>query len=159
MTEFESVRKIFKILEKRNQDFSVAESCTGGLISSFLTNMKGASRTFKGAVIAYSYFAKTRLLKIPASVLEKKGAVHPKTAEGMAQGVRSLLKTDWALSITGVMGPEKPPEAEIGQIFVAVIGPSFQSVSQTKIPLNTRVEMKKKASKFCLDFFISKLEE
>ena len=106
-----------------------AESCTGGLLSSWITEFPGVSQYFKGSVVSYSNAVKQEVLQVRQTTLETHGAVSGATAKEMLLGVRQLLKVDVAAAITGIAGPtggssEKP----VGLVFVAVVGPGFESV-------------------------------
>ena len=92
---------------------ATAESCTGGGVGSAITAVPGSSAVFYGGVISYDNSVKRDVLGVPAGVLETKGAVSAECAAAMASGARRLLKTDLAVSLTGVAGPsggstEKP---------------------------------------------------
>ena len=159
MTQKLVVKQIFDFLKEHNETVCVAESGTGGLISSFLTDQKGSSEFFVGGLVAYTWPVKIQQLKVPASLLEEKGDVHPEVAQFMARGVRSLLKADWSLSITGVMGPENSRTCEAGQIFTAVSNRAFsqEEVCSSKIEGVNRMEVKRKSGIFCLDFLLSQM--
>ena len=86
-----------------------------------------------GGVVAYTWPVKIQQLKVPVSLLEQKGDVNSEVAQLMAKGVRSLLKADWSLSITGVMGPKSSEVCEVGRIFTAV---SYQAFSQEEVVFN-----------------------
>ena len=94
-----------ELLRAQELTLSVAESCTGGLLGHLLTNVPGSSDYFKGGVVAYSYAAKERVLNVRHGTLYDYGAVSEQTALELAQGVRRLLHTDVALSVTGIAGP------------------------------------------------------
>ena len=102
----------------------MAESCTGGLLASRITDVPGASDYFLGGVVAYQNEVKEKLLAIPKEILVADGAVSEKTACGMARGCRKLFGSDIGVSITGIAGPtggtDKKP---IGLVYVAVEGP------------------------------------
>ena len=109
------------LLKQRGLTLAVAESCTGGLLGYYITNIPGSSAYFEGGVIAYSYEAKERVLNVPGDVLARYGAVSPQTAMAMARGVRHLLQVDLALSITGIAGPTgATPEKPVGLVYVAL---------------------------------------
>ena len=105
-------RLVGKLVE-RNMTCATAESCTGGGVGSAITGVAGASAVFWGGVISYDNSVKQNVLGVPAEVLNTKGAVSSECAAAMASGVRRLLKTDLAVSLTGIAGPgggtaEKP---------------------------------------------------
>ena len=110
-----------KLLHTQGVTLSVAESCTGGLLGHLLTNVPGSSEYFKGGVVAYSYAAKERVLNVRHGTLYDYGAVSEQTALEMAQGVRRLLHTDVALSVTGIAGPGGGmPDKPIGLVYIAL---------------------------------------
>ncbi len=116
-----------EVLKQRQLTLAVAESCTGGLLATHITNVPGSSAYFKGAVVAYFDEAKRQVLGVPADVLAQHGAVSFETARAMASGVRSLLSSDLALAITGFAGPtggsaQKP----VGLVYVALAAPDVQ---------------------------------
>ena len=153
------MKKIFDFLNRHNETVCVAESGTGGLISSFLTDQEGASEFFVGGIVAYTWPVKIQQLKVPDFLLEQKGDVNSEVAQLMAKGVRSLLKADWSLSITGVMGPKSSEVCEVGRIFTAVSHQVFsqEEVCSIKIEGLDRTEVKRKSSIFCLDFLLSQM--
>jgi nicotinamide-nucleotide amidase len=96
------------VLEYANENkflFAFAESCTGGLVSSKITDLSGASSTFLGGVISYANSAKSHLLNVQDDTLNKFGAVSIETATEMAIGARDQFKADFAVSISGIAGP------------------------------------------------------
>ncbi|HEU4595396.1 MAG TPA: competence/damage-inducible protein A [Pyrinomonadaceae bacterium] len=100
---------------------AVAESCTGGLVAQRLTEVPGSSSYFMEGVVTYSNEAKTRLLGVPAELIEERGAVSAEVAEAMAEGVKERAGTDFGISVTGVAGPgggteEKP----VGLVYIAL---------------------------------------
>jgi nicotinamide-nucleotide amidase len=110
-----------KLLKKDQKTVSTAESCTGGNIAHLLTNVAGSSEYFKGSVIAYDNSIKTQLLGVQDYILTKYGAVSENTAKEMAIGVRSLLKTDYAVATTGIAGPEGGSDTKpVGTVWIAV---------------------------------------
>lgn len=115
------VKQIHALLIKNKKTIAVAESCTGGLLSTLLTRFSGSSQYFILGVVVYSNAAKKTILKIPAQLITKKGGVCQEVAKRMAQSVRNLAKTDFGVSITGIAGPtggtlQKP----IGTVFIAI---------------------------------------
>lgn len=104
---------------------STAESCTGGNIAHFITSNPGSSAYFKGSVVAYSNDIKQKLLNVKSESLEKYGAVSEQVAREMAIGVKSLTGTDYAVSTTGIAGPDGGTEEKpVGTVWIAVAGKS-----------------------------------
>lgn len=93
-------------LSAQNAKVSFAESCTAGLLSAELASTPGASNVFSGSIIVYANELKKSLLGVSAEILQSDGAVSEECAIAMAEGVRSLLQTDYAVSVTGIAGPE-----------------------------------------------------
>jgi nicotinamide-nucleotide amidase len=109
------------LLIERKMTLAVAESCTGGLIATRLTDVAGSSAFFERGIVTYSNAAKIKLLGVPADVIEKYGAVSEETARFMAEGVRKLSGTDLGLSSTGIAGPTGgSPDKPVGTIYLAL---------------------------------------
>jgi len=115
-----TIKHIHSALIAQNKTVSLAESCTGGMLSSLLTAQSGASAYFVLGVIVYSNQMKNKLLGIPLSVIERRGAVSKEVATAMAAAVRKVAKTDFGIGITGIAGPlggskDKP----VGTVYIA----------------------------------------
>ncbi|HMO80469.1 MAG TPA: competence/damage-inducible protein A [Pyrinomonadaceae bacterium] len=113
-----------RMLRERGETLSLAESCTGGLVSRRITEVPGSSEYFSEGAVTYSNEAKVRTLDVPEETLAAYGAVSAETAEAMAKGIRARAGTDHAVSITGIAGPgggteEKP----VGTVFIGYAGP------------------------------------
>ena len=116
-------RRVGAALIERGSSVSAAESCTGGLILSTLTDCAGSSAYVEGGLVTYSNEAKMRMLKVREETLMQHGAVSEAIAAEMALGARALFDTDYALSVTGIAGPgggtaEKP----VGLTFIGLAG-------------------------------------
>ena len=99
---------------------TLAESCTGGLISHRLTNISGSSQFLKLGFIVYSNEAKIKFLKVPCKTIKKYRAVSAQTAHAMAKGALNSMKTDYALSVTGIAGPTGATKTKpVGLTFMA----------------------------------------
>jgi len=136
---------------------AVAESCTGGLIAHRLTEVPGSSNYFMEGVVTYSNEAKTRLLGVPAEMLERHGAVSAEVAEAMAEGVKRRAGTDFGLSVTGVAGPgggteEKP----VGLVYVALADDAHTEHRRLMLP-GDRHLVRWRASQFALDLLRRRL--
>lgn len=108
-------------LEMRGATLSVAESCTGGLISERLTSISGSSRSFFGGAVVYSNELKSEFANVPPSVLERHGAVSRETAEAMAEGIRERCDTTLGIGVTGIAGPTGGTEEKpVGLVYIGV---------------------------------------
>jgi len=115
--------KLFVYLKENNLTISTAESCTGGMIASAITNVSGASGFFGTGVVTYSNEAKMKLIGVKKETLEKHGAVSKQTAEEMAKGVLSLGEADVSVAVTGIAGPTGgTPEKPVGLVYIGVSG-------------------------------------
>jgi len=97
---------IGQLLKESKKKLAVAESCTGGLVAKRITDVPGSSAYFERGLVTYANEAKHELLGVPKKLFQTAGAVSPKVAERMAQGVRKLAKVDLGLGITGIAGPD-----------------------------------------------------
>lgn len=131
-----SVEKtLFEELKKRNLTFSVAESCTGGLVSAKIVSVPGASRVFVGGVVAYDNGVKMRMLNVREETLKRFGAVSEQCVVEMARGIKELTHSDLAVSVSGIAGPtggtqEKP----VGTAYLCVTDGKTDSVEKIFYP-------------------------
>ncbi len=118
----EAVKRVQEFFKKKGLTLSAAESCTGGLISYYLTTPPGASAFFSAGVISYSEEAKKSILHIPDEIVSGYGVVSGETAREMAKRVRMLTKTDYSISSTGNLGPDVLEGKERGLVYIAAAG-------------------------------------
>ncbi|RUA27592.1 MAG: competence/damage-inducible protein A [Bacteroidetes bacterium] len=112
-----------KLLLKHNATLSTAESCTGGLIAHKITTIPGSSKYFKGSVVAYANEIKERVLNVKAADLEEYGAVSEQVVLQMADNVQNIYKTDYALAVSGIAGPDGGSEEKpVGTVWIALAG-------------------------------------
>ena len=97
---------VYKLLKKKGMTLSIAESCTGGLISGRLTNVSGVSSVFMNSIVTYSNQAKMKFINVQEKTLHEHGAVSAETAKEMARGIKQVSGTDIGISVTGIAGPE-----------------------------------------------------
>ncbi|MDA8326901.1 MAG: CinA family protein [Nitrospiraceae bacterium] len=112
--------RVQEFFKKKGLTLSVAESCTGGLISHYITAVPGASGFFEGCAVTYSAHAKVRMLGVSEGVLGSFGAVSAETAAEMAGRARALLDTDFSLSTTGNLGPDALEGKERGLVYIGL---------------------------------------
>ncbi len=136
--------EIGNMLKEKGFTLSCAESCTGGLLTSRLTDVAGCSEYFQGSIVAYSNDIKKNMLGVKEETLNLFGAVSEQTALAMAIGIRQLFQTTIGVSITGIAGPgggtaEKP----VGLVYVAVSGPTGDTIKKFNFN-GDRTEIKQK---------------
>ena len=134
-----------QMLCAKGYTISCAESCTGGLLTSTLTDVPGSSAYVMGSVVSYSNDVKSRILHVAEETLAAHGAVSPETARAMAEGVRDLMQTDVGVGITGIAGPSGgSPEKPVGLVYIAV-----STLGKTSVEKNVfsgvRAEIKRAA--------------
>lgn len=113
--------RVGEALREREATVAVAESCTGGLVGSLLTDIPGSSAYFDRSLVTYSYAAKQELLAVSREALDAHGAVSEPVAREMAQAVRDTAGTDWGVATTGVAGPTGgSPGTPVGTVYIAV---------------------------------------
>ncbi len=118
------VEEIAELLNANDATVSVAEADTCGLIGYMLSTVPGSSKFFPGGVIAYTGGIKQKVLGVPDELYETKGSVSPEMAVAMARGVRDLVGTDYAISVTGVAGPTGGrSDLPIGTFYIGIAGP------------------------------------
>ncbi|MCM8783054.1 MAG: CinA family protein [Candidatus Omnitrophica bacterium] len=145
------IKEINRLLIKKKKTLAVAESCTGGKLSSLLTEIKGSSCYFLGGIVAYSNRAKETLLRVPKATLLKNGPVSPETTQLLASSVKKLLGADIGIGITGIAGPTgETKETPRGTVFIA-LETKKRRFCQTFLFKGRRTTVRKKAALFALE--------
>ena len=140
-----------KCIEKKIT-VTTAESCTGGMVASSIVSINGSSSIFKSSIVTYSNSMKSKLLKIPPSIIEINGAVSEQTASQMALNVLSIMEADLSIAVTGIAGPtggsaDKP----VGLVWIAIS--TKEEVFKKKYLLNgNRLEIRQKTTLESLKF-------
>lgn len=149
---------ILQLMVPRALKLSVAESCTGGLIASRITDIAGSSEYFQAGIVTYSNEAKGRFLGVPEGTLVTHGAVSRETAESMADGVRRATGSDIGLSVTGIAGPGGGSEAKpVGTVFIGLSEQAGTTVKGFRFAGDRR-EIREQASEAALQLVIDYLE-
>lgn len=113
-------KAVVDLLLDKNLTVSTAESCTGGMLAARLINVPGISNVYKSGYITYSNKAKRKILGVKKPLLENKGAVSKETAEAMAKGAAAISKSDVAVAVTGIAGPDGgTDEKPVGLVYIA----------------------------------------
>ena len=114
-------QKVVKLLTKKRLKISLAESCTGGLISSSITSISGSSKVYTFGLVTYSNEAKINNLKVPRRIIMKYGAVSYETCLSMVKNLNKISKTNICVSITGVAGPKGGTKQKpVGLVYIGV---------------------------------------
>ncbi len=150
-------QRVHRLFKEKGLTLSVAESCTGGLISHYITTLPGASIFFKAGIISYSIGVKKKILGVSFDVISEYGVVSEETAREMAGKVRLLTETDFALSTTGNLGPDVLEGKEKGLVYMAVSKEDL-TVSRELRLKGDREENKERASLLALRFLIEMTE-
>jgi len=139
-------KRIGKMLKERGLKIAVAESCTGGLISSRITDISGASDYFEAGITTYSNVSKIRLLNVPEDIIDRYGAVSEETAKAMAEGVKKTVHADIGVSVTGIAGPTGGTEGKpVGTVFIGLATKKATYVRKFFFDGN-RLEIRRKTS-------------
>jgi PncC family amidohydrolase len=118
---------LVEALRVRGATLATAESLTGGRLAALVTEVPGASAVYLGGVVSYATELKVRLLDVPEELVERYGVVSPECAGAMARGVRALTGATYALSTTGVAGPERQEGKPVGTVYVGLAAPDGET--------------------------------
>lgn len=150
-------------LHARNRMISTAESCTGGLLSSYLTSISGSSEYFHSSVVSYSNEAKISILGVKPETLSQFGAVSEQVAVEMAEGMMKISNTDISVSITGIAGPGGGSATKpVGMVCLGFVYKQNDEIkgevkkidSFTKYFLGSRDEIREKTCIFALELIL-----
>ena len=154
-----SIEQAIKKLRERKQTLCLAESCTGGLLSSQIVGLAGVSDVFMGSFVTYSDRMKKEILGVSPQILKTVGAVSQPTALSMARGARNLTQTTWAVSITGIAGPaggtDKKP---VGTVCFAIVGPGFEW-AVTELFSGSRNKVQRLSAEFAVRSLLDNIQD
>lgn len=145
------IEKVHELFKRGKLTLSAAESCTGGLISHYVTTRAGASAFFEAGVVTYSVESKKAILKLSPETLARHGVVSEETAREMAERVRALTNTDYSIATTGNLGPDVLEGKEKGLVYLAV-SKEGRTLSRTLRLTGDREANKESASLSALEF-------
>ncbi len=136
--------EVGRLLKKRGATVALAESCTGGLIATMMTDVPGSSDYFLFSGVTYANQAKTAVLGVKEKTLIQEGAVHEETAGQMAMGARRISGADFSIATSGIAGPDGGSEEKpVGTVCIAVAGPGFCKAETYRFSFATRAMNKK----------------
>tara|TARA_Y100000741_G_scaffold365121_1_gene359296 strand:- start:2490 stop:2963 length:474 start_codon:yes stop_codon:yes gene_type:complete len=153
------IKKIINLSIKRKIKISVAESCTGGLLSSTITSVSGSSKIFKLGLITYSNESKIKLLRIPKKLLKKYGAVSEQVCRAMVINVSKISKSKISIAITGIAGPKGGNKKKpVGLVFVGLKKGNKTTVLKYLFRNKGRIYIQKKTVNKCLNLILNILK-
>ena len=150
------MKSLIQILTKKKITISVVESCTGGLLSSNITAINGASRIFNLGIITYSNQAKIKILKIDKKIIQKYGAVSPECCQAMVNNLSKISKATLNISITGIAGPKGgSKDKPVGLVYIGVKSGNKTIINKNLFKLKTRISIQKATVKKAKDLVLS----
>jgi len=151
-------KRIIDILAAKNQTIVTAESCTGGLVAAALTDIPGASAALYGGYVTYANLAKSRMIHVQARLIRDYGAVSNQVARAMADGARNTARADYAVSVTGIAGPDGGSEKKpVGLVYVAVSSELATVVVENRFGDLGRDEIRKASVQAALELVLQVL--
>ncbi|PKL51731.1 MAG: CinA family protein [Nitrospira bacterium HGW-Nitrospira-1] len=150
------IRDVHELFTGKGLKLSVAESCTGGLISHYLTWLPGASRFFEAGVVTYSVSSKENILGVSSETISSYGVVSRETAKEMAEKIRLLTGTDYALSTTGNLGPDILEGKERGLVYAGISKEGKTIIKELRLK-GTRIKNREDAALLSLKFLMDEL--
>ena len=151
-------KQIIDILTQAKQSIVTAESCTGGMIASALTDIPGASAAVYGGYVTYANTAKSRMIHVQARLIRDYGAVSNQVARAMADGARNTARADFAVAVTGIAGPDGGSEKKpVGLVYVAVSSELATVVIEHRFGDIGRDEVRKASVKAALELVLQVL--
>ena len=149
--------QVGRILSQRGLTLAIAESCTGGLICHWITNVPGASDYFLGGVVSYANRAKVERLGVRQGTLDRHGAVSEQTVIEMARGVRAAFGADLGLSVSGIAGPSGgTSEKPVGTVWTG-LNAGGEQFARHRLWHGSREEIKAEAARGALQFLLDYL--
>ena len=153
-------QEVSTLLREKGLTLAAAESCTGGLIAKRITDVPGASLVFMGGVVSYTNTVKNRVLGVPAEMLEEYGPVSAPVARAMADGARKATTADYAVSVTGVAGPDRDERGNaVGTVFIGFSSPEETMAERFDFGTKSRAEIREEAADEAFKLLEEKLKE
>lgn len=147
--------QIIHQLTAAKKTIATAESCTGGMLTAALTDVPGASAVLVGGYITYSNTAKSRMIRVPARLIKDYGAVSNQVARAMADGARNTARTDFAVAITGIAGPDGGSDKKpVGLVYVALSSEHVTLVTEHKFGDLGRAKIRQASVQAALDLML-----
>ena len=150
-------KKIVSLLKRKKLKISLAESCTGGMLSSTITSVSGSSKVFTMGLVTYSNQSKTSILKVPQKIIKKYGAVSVQCCLAMVNNLSKISKSKVCVSITGIAGPKGgSSQKPVGLVYIGIRAGKKVVVNKCNFKNNGRIFIQKQTVKKSLNL-LSKL--
>ena len=149
-------QKIVKLLKKKKLKISVAESCTGGMLSSAITSVSGSSKVFTMGLVTYSNQSKNRLLKVPKQLIKKYGAVSVQSCFSMVNNLSKISKSNVSISITGIAGPSGGTKQKpVGLVYLGLKKANKVKINRFLFKNKSRSNVQRAAVKKALELLLN----
>ena len=152
-------KKIVKKLIKKKLKISIAESCTGGLLSSAITSVNGSSKVFNLGLVTYSNKSKINLLKVPKNIIKKYGTVSEQVCLVMVKNISKIDKADISVSITGIAGPSGGTKKKpVGLVYIGVMKTHKIKINKYLFKNRGRTFIQRSAVNKCIGLILGSLK-
>ena len=152
-------QKVVKLLKKKKLKISVAESCTGGILSSTITSVSGSSKVFTMGLVTYSNQSKNRILKVPKQIIKNHGAVSIQCCFSMVNNLSKISKSNFAVSITGIAGPSGGTKQKpVGLVYIGIKRANKVKINRYLFKNKGRSNIQKAAVKKSLELILTVLK-
>ena len=154
------IKKIVSLLNKKKLKIAIAESCTGGMLSSTFTSVSGSSKVFTMGFVTYSNQAKTRILKVPKQIVNKYGAVSVQCCLAMVNNLSKISKAAVCISITGIAGPKGGSiQKPVGLVYIGIRVGKRVIINKCNFKNNGRTFIQKQSVKRSLNLLIKMIKQ
>ncbi len=149
---------LIKILKRKKLKISVAESCTGGMLSSAITSVSGSSKVFDMGLVTYSNQSKTSILKVPKTIIQKHGSVSVQCCLSMANNLNKISKSKICVSITGIAGPDGGTRQKpVGLVYIGIKNGKRVFVNKCQFKNKGRSYIQKSTVRKSIDLILRQL--
>ena len=153
-------QKIVSLLKKKKLKLAVAESCTGGMLSSAITSVSGSSKVFSVGLVTYSNHAKMSVLKIPKQIIKKNGAVSVQCCLAMVNNLRKISKAKICISTTGIAGPKGGSKRKpVGLVYIGIRFGQKVFINKYNFKNNGRAFIQKQTTKKTLNLILKLIKQ
>ena len=153
-------KKIVSLLKRKKFKLAIAESCTGGMLSSAITSVSGSSKVFTMGLVTYSNQAKTSILKIPKQIIKKNGAVSVRCCLAMVNNLSKISKSKVCISITGIAGPKGGSKQKpVGLVYIGIKVGKKVIVNKCNFKNKGRIYIQKQTVKKSLNLLLRLIKQ